>query len=67
MYIDEGTNKLFKNQKSKRQTYKSNLQYKSLRFGFANPKLKDSYSPISIFKDSFRAIVLRIRKDLLDL
>ena len=52
----------------------TNPRYKSLRFGFANPDSriqslrirKDSDSQISIFQDSFRAIVLRIRKDLLD-
>ncbi len=36
-----------------------NPRNESLRFGFANP-------PAWIRKDSFRAIVLRIREDLLD-
>ena len=52
--------------------HETNPRYKSLRFGFANPDsqicnfriCKDSDSRISIFKESFRAIVLRIRKDL---
>ncbi len=54
----------------------TNPRYKSLRLGFANPdsriwslsicKDSDSDSRISIFKDSFRAIVLRIGEDLLD-
>ena len=39
--------------------YETNPRYKSLRFGFASP-------PAWIRKDSFRAIVLRIRKDSLD-
>jgi hypothetical protein len=43
--------------------HKTNPQNKSLRFGFASPKLKDLDSQISTFKDLFRAIVLRIRKD----
>ncbi len=51
--------------------YETNPRYESLRFGFANLDSqicnfrirKDSDSRISIFKDSFRAIVLRIRKD----
>ena len=38
----------------------TNPRYESLRLGFANPKLKDSDSRISNFKDSFCAIVLRI-------
>ncbi len=54
--------------------HETNPRYKSLRFGFANPVLqiwnfricKDSDLQISIFKDSFRAIVLRICKDSLD-
>ncbi len=53
----------------------TNPRYESLRFGFANPDSrirslrirKDSDSRISIFKDSFRAIVLWICKDLLNL
>ncbi len=57
-----------------KQTYESNPRYKSLRFRFTNPDLriwnlricKDSDSRISIFKNLFCAIVLRIRKDLLD-
>ncbi len=48
--------------------HETNPRYESLRFGFANPDSqiwnfrirKDSDSRISIFKDSFRAIVLRI-------
>ncbi len=51
--------------------HETNPRYESLRFGFANPDSricnfrirKDSDSQVSIFKDSFRAIVLRIRKD----
>jgi hypothetical protein len=39
--------------------YKTNPRYESLRFGFASP-------PAWICKDSFRAIVLRIREDSLD-
>ena len=54
--------------------HETNPRNESLRFGFANPDLrvrnlricKDSDLRISIFKDSFRAIVLRIRKDSLD-
>ncbi len=57
-----------------KQTYESNSQYESLSIGFANPDLriqnlrirKDSDLQISIFKDSFRAIVLRIHMDLLE-
>jgi hypothetical protein len=53
---------------------KTNPQYESLRLGFANLDLriqsirilKDSDLRISIFKDSFCAIVLRICKDSLD-
>ncbi len=67
---NESTKRIFQ-----KQTYESNPQYESLRFGFANPDSqiqnfrirKDSDSRISIFKYSLRAIVLRIRKDLLDL
>ncbi len=52
----------------------TNPQYESLRFGFANPDLRirslrirnNSNSRISILKDSFLAIVLRICKDSLD-
>ncbi len=54
--------------------HKTNPRNESLRFGFANPDSriqstrirKDSDSRISIFKDLFCAIVLRIHKDLLD-
>ncbi len=42
-----------------KQVYETNSQYESLRFGFANP-------PAWICKDSFCAIVLRIREDSLD-
>ncbi len=66
---NESTKRIFQ-----KQTYKSNPRYESLRFGFASAYLwvqnlrirKDSDSRISIFKDLFRAIVLRIRKDSLD-
>ncbi len=52
----------------------TNPQFESLRFGFANLDSRiqslrihmDSDSQISIFKDMFCAIVLRIRKDSLD-
>ncbi len=51
-----------------KKLYKLNLQYKSLRFGFASLPAwirKDSFCAIvlRIRKDSFCAIVLRIRKD----
>ncbi len=57
-----------------KKVYESNLGYKSLRFGFANRdsqvqtsrNRKDLDLGICIFKDLFCAIVLRIRKDLLD-
>ena len=55
----------------KKNFHETNPRNESLRFGFANPDSrirslrirKDSDSRISNFKDSFRAIVLRIRKD----
>ncbi len=51
-----------------------NPRYESLGFEFTNPDWqiqtlkirKDSDSRIFIFKDLFRAIVLRIRKDMKD-
>ncbi len=51
-----------------KRIHETNPRYESLRFGFTNPDSqirilrirKDSDSWISIFKDSFRAIVLRI-------
>ncbi len=57
-----------------KKVYELNPRYESLRFGFPNPDSriqkfrirKDLDSRIFIFKDSFRAIVLRIRKDSLD-
>ena len=63
---NESTKRIFQ-----KQTYESNPRYKSLRFGFANSDLriqnlrirKDLDLRISIFKDSFCAIVLRICKD----
>jgi hypothetical protein len=55
-----------------KRIHKTNPRYESLRFVVTNPDSririlrihKDSDSRIFIFKDSFRAIVLRIRKDL---
>ena len=66
---NESTKQIFQ-----KQTYESNPQYKSLSFGFANQDLqiqnlrirKDLDLRISILKDWFHAIVLRIRKDSLD-
>ena len=69
-------NESFKNESTKRifqkRIHETNPRYESLRFGVTNPDSqirilrirKDSDSRIFIFKDSFCAIVLRIRKDL---
>ena len=62
----ESTKRVFE-----KKIYETNPRYESLRFGVTNPDSririlrirKDSDSRIFIFKDSFRAIVLRIRKD----
>ncbi len=52
---NESTIRIFR-----KHVYETNPRNESLRFGFANP-------PAWIRKDSFRAIVLRIREDSLDL
>ncbi len=63
---NESTTRIFQ-----KRIHDTNPRYESLRFVVTNPDSriqilrirKDSYSRIFIFKDSFRAIVLRIRKD----
>ncbi len=63
---NESTKQIFQ-----KRIHETNPRYESLRFGVTNPDSwirilrirKDLDSRIFICKDSFRAIVLRIRKD----